>query len=386
VVGIGLACVDQCGVDATAPVTLTAVANEGWSFASFSPPCGAGATCVAAPGSTIVATFTPTPITANTVFISSTSPPITGGVAALDAFCQTRATAAGLAQTFVAFVSSSTVNAKDRLAGSRGWVRVDGLPFLDQPTDLGSATLPRGVVLDEAGGTYPNFVMTGSDRMGVATSQTCMDWTSTAGAVDGVSASYASYYATGFASSTCAGSPRVLCVGTGRTVAVELAPAPFPVGRYVFVTTQPFTIGGGVAAADAQCAAEAASNGLPGAYRAILASTTQSASDHVGGFAGVWRRPDGIVVARAGLDHSPLDAAPHLDPTRAVLPNQAGFFGATSATGLGTMAATCADWTSTTTGPPIVVQSNSMFMLGLTAISSAMCGGSAFHLMCAQLP
>ena len=33
---------------------------------------------------------------------------------------------------FVAFVSTSTVQARDRLTGSRGWVRLDGLPFVDQ--------------------------------------------------------------------------------------------------------------------------------------------------------------------------------------------------------------------------------------------------------------
>ena len=69
------------------------------------------------------------------------------------------AQAAGLSGTFVALLSTSTVDAKSRLGTARGWVRTDGKPFADRQEDLfrsncGSALYypPR---LDEFGNILP---------------------------------------------------------------------------------------------------------------------------------------------------------------------------------------------------------------------------------------
>src|SRR4051812_9068951 len=50
-----------------------------------------------------------------------------GGVAGADAACTAAAQAGNRSGTFVAFVSSTGENAIARLAGSRGWMRTDGV-------------------------------------------------------------------------------------------------------------------------------------------------------------------------------------------------------------------------------------------------------------------
>ena len=70
----------------------------------------------------------------NIAFVTSTSVQIStlGGHLGADALCAQRAEAGGLpSNTYVAWLSTSTVDAKTRLAGARGWVRPDGLPFAD---------------------------------------------------------------------------------------------------------------------------------------------------------------------------------------------------------------------------------------------------------------
>ena len=57
-----------------------------------------------------------------------------GGLAGADAACMQAAQQAGLVGTFVAWLSTTTVNAVDRLSGARGWVRTDGLPIMDTIT------------------------------------------------------------------------------------------------------------------------------------------------------------------------------------------------------------------------------------------------------------
>src|SRR5690348_11017356 len=53
-----------------------------------------------------------------------------GGIDVADGLCNTEASDAGLGGTFVAWLSTSAVDARDRLDGSRGWVRTDGLPVI----------------------------------------------------------------------------------------------------------------------------------------------------------------------------------------------------------------------------------------------------------------
>ena len=67
----------------------------------------------------------------NLAFVTSAT--VTGniGVAGADAMCAQAANNAGLAGTFVAWISTSGVNAIDRITGARGWVRTDGASVMD---------------------------------------------------------------------------------------------------------------------------------------------------------------------------------------------------------------------------------------------------------------
>src|SRR5262245_55485496 len=65
-----------------------------------------------------------------------------GGLAQADAICAQRAIEGSLPGTYVAYLSTTTVNAIDRLAGARGWVRPDGQPFADTTADIAA-----GIVL-----------------------------------------------------------------------------------------------------------------------------------------------------------------------------------------------------------------------------------------------
>ncbi|HTR53055.1 MAG TPA: hypothetical protein VMJ10_20310 [Kofleriaceae bacterium] len=383
----GDACADQCMFDdVSGSVTLTAIAGEGWQLDHYSAPCGTDVTCTVPAGTQVTATFTVAPITANLVFVTSTAATVSGGLAALDTLCANQAAAAGKTGTFIAYASTSTQDAKTRLNGKRGWVRSDGLPFLDVPSTIGTA-LPRGVPYDATGSPQLEAAVTGTTVSGTyASGLNCSDWTvqSNGEQVAGTLTWNAGIDALGNDSTACAGNDPILCFQIDHTMAVTLHPAPFPVGRYIFTSTNPFPMTG-LAAADAQCQNEATAGNLPGSYVALLATTTQSASDRVGGLAGLWRRADGIVVSRTGLDTSLLDAAVDVDATGAVVDN-AVWLGASSATALGDATTTCMDYSTTTnTTTQYVIYSYNAELLSFVGGGSSECSAGV-HLLCAQLP
>lgn len=110
------------------------------------------------------------------------------GLAAGDAICQARAAAVGLANAadFKAWLSSSTVDAKDRLISDGPWVRLDGVNVANNKADLIDGSLFTSISQTEAGyylGNYGVWTGTGSD--GVKSADTCSDWTSASNAVLG---------------------------------------------------------------------------------------------------------------------------------------------------------------------------------------------------------
>ena len=385
VVGPGIACADDCTYSLSQPVTLSAVAGEAWGFQGFGAPCS-GTTCTIANAATLTATFTQLPITANRVFITSATTAQNVGAAAFDTMCGTAATGAGLTGTYVAYVSTTAKNAVDKLAGKRGWVRMDGLPFLDQTSAIGSP-LPRGAVYDEHGAVNGSFTPTGSTNSGVLqASENCSNWSvTTSASVAGAGGHYGDIAALGGYSSTCNFTLQLLCFETDFTVAVPIAPPPFPVGRYVFTSHNTYTLAG-IAAADTQCQSDATAAGLPGTYVAFVATTTQSASDRIGGVAGIWRRSDGLVVTRTGLDQSPLDTAAFLDATGHEPVLNAGiWFGANTATELGTSQNTCNDYSdSALPGTSLWLDSYDQDLLVDVGTASNGCSNPTVGLMCAQ--
>jgi hypothetical protein len=245
-------------------------------------------------------------LVANRAFVTSaTFTGNLGGLSGADAKCMSAATTAGRSGTFVAFLSATTTDAIARVAGSRGWVRTDGVPVFDQITDA----FPGGVMYapidhDEAGVRVSSLpeprIFSGSDANGRLNSnpfvETCADW------IDGTSAQnalYGSYTGTGpeeldIIGEGCQLSAHLICLEIGH--AAPLAPPSAAVtGRHVFVSSLP--TGTGLAALDAVCTSDATSAGLPGTYRAAVATSTTTIASRFTADARPVERIDGTVVA-----------------------------------------------------------------------------------------
>jgi hypothetical protein len=117
-----------------------------------------------------------------------------GGLAGADAHCQALAAAVGAGgKTWHAYLSTSTVNAKDRI-GSGPWFNVKGVQIAASVADLHSANnkISGETALTEKG-TKPNYlvgnppapaaqplqhdILTGTNEDGTATAATCNNWT-----------------------------------------------------------------------------------------------------------------------------------------------------------------------------------------------------------------
>lgn len=107
-----------------------------------------------------------------------------GGLANADLICQSLANAAGLStigtpRTFKAWLSTSTVDAVDRITSDGPWVNLNGLKIADNKADLIDGSLFSSIRQDENG--TPELmrnVFTGTNESGAATVNTCLDWTS----------------------------------------------------------------------------------------------------------------------------------------------------------------------------------------------------------------
>jgi hypothetical protein len=380
-------CTSQCTVMVTGDVAVSAYPADAWSQ-SATASCASTPCTVPADVGQVDIKFTQAPITANLAFVSSTPVSQTSGAGALDSHCQTLAAAVPLSGTFVAFVSTTTTNARARLNGSRGWVRVDGVPILDQNTDTGSQALPRAIVLDEKGVLHPtngaSLVATGSNEDGtVDTGNNCGNYSTTTMQMSGgYSYSGANWMLGGWVAA-CTTTAYVYCFQTGKNVAVQVAPGTFPVGRRVFVTRGTLPIGSaGAGAADPLCQTEATAAGLTGTYRAVIATTTQSAADRVGPLTGPWRRTDDVLVTLGDLDTLPWDTTVGVDAAGAS--NLALLdFGAEDFHALGVAANNCDDWTNP--GGSVQLRATRLvhpFVAG--AYFGGGCGGNP--VLCAELP
>ncbi|RYZ03396.1 MAG: hypothetical protein EOO73_27750 [Myxococcales bacterium] len=115
-----------------------------------------------------------------------------GGLTGADKRCQDLAQAAGIGErTFHAYLSTSTVNAKDRI-GSGPWVNAKGLTVAESVAELhstvkGDETLfidEKGMAINgqwnmSMGADNEHDILTGTKADGtVSPDKTCMDWTS----------------------------------------------------------------------------------------------------------------------------------------------------------------------------------------------------------------
>jgi hypothetical protein len=141
------------------------------------------------------------PTTTFSFFITSTGGPTGGdfrrtaadldGLAGADELCQTRATAgvpASASKTWRAYLSTATVNARDRI-GTGPWFNRNGTMVAASVDALHTPAmnLIDGTTgLDETGAQVPiaspnqHDILTGSNAQGMATASTCNNWTSSA--------------------------------------------------------------------------------------------------------------------------------------------------------------------------------------------------------------
>lgn len=289
---------------------------------------------------------------ANRVFVTSTRVNgAFGGQAVADTACRDRALEAGLTGTFVAFVAAPNGNPVDRLAGSRGWVRVDGKPVYDTVADLMTRGAVYPISLDEQGRSVSGGVWTGTNEDGTLGSSTCLGWTTGAAGESGLfgSSTATSWTAIRYVFQACAVAASFLCFETGRSVPVP-PPASSTTGRILFVARTMWA-GGSLASADAVCATEATAAGVIGTFRALLATTGQPPAARLASLSGPWRRADGVRLTTGALGAAALEISANVGADGAYLPPSSSFSRAwTGAPDLmtpGTAASTCVDWSST---------------------------------------
>jgi hypothetical protein len=119
-----------------------------------------------------------------------------GGLAGADAYCTSLAEAAGVTgRTWVAYLSTSTENARDRI-GTGPWVNAKGVTIAESVEALhgDGNNISKETALNEKGevvngrGDEPNRhdILTGSLPDGTAAPETCEDWTSSGADTAGI--------------------------------------------------------------------------------------------------------------------------------------------------------------------------------------------------------
>jgi hypothetical protein len=241
----------------------------------------------------------------NYAFVTSRTylPGTLGGLSGADAECQRLGSAAHLSGHFVAWLSTSTVDARSRLPTARGWIRPDGRPVADTLDSLISNGPIFPLQTDETGsdlallGGVPHFVATGTDMNGNRVAITAGDWNDAtmaaqyeAGEASAASALWeADYHPPGTAPA------RLYCFADDFTRPLALAPV---AGRRAFLSVGQLAPGGGLKAADDLCAADALANGLSSTsgFLALVASASGSAASrfNLGPGSLTWVRLDGV--------------------------------------------------------------------------------------------
>ena len=286
-------------------VTLTAVpTGVGSYFGSWQGDCvGSVLTCVITmnAGKSASATFSP----ANLVFVTSGTyvPSPTSTIAWADGVCQTAAQNAGLTGNFIGWIGAGAATWSSRIGSASGWLRLDGKPFAASKVDLvaGHSLYPN--VIDEHGVAVSPTTLVNSGLSGYD----CNGWTQTGtgyanpGYAGGGWSMGATYAVGEYGSApTLCGTPHAMhCVQVDYSVNVTY---PHASGRFSFIARQAQSGSPGVAGLDAACNMRAASAGLPGAYRAVVASTTASAASRFSTAGMPWVRTDGIPLAAAASD------------------------------------------------------------------------------------
>ena len=341
------------------------------------------------------------------------------GLAAGDNICQTRANAAGLTGTFVAWLSDVNNDAYCRVSGLLGlvanncdqsvlpgnagpWVRTDGYPFsgsIDRLVTDNQVFTP--IRLDETGTFVPYaqplyfYAGTSTNGVGSGTSNNCGGWTDTT-----LGSSFGSPFLTsrrwsGSTFTGCNTIQRLACFESGPGIPLPQRtdfPAP---GKTIFVTsTQGYgdlstwtDAGGnvGVAAGDAICRARANAGGLANAsnFKVWLSTSTISAKSRFVS-TGPWVRPDGVPVANSMADLTDGEIFTSIAVDEFGNYIFAGVWTGTDDLGVATPN-NCADWTDSAS---TATKGDSTSILGdrgwADNIPSSACNSPIVHLYCLE--
>ena len=103
-----------------------------------------------------------------------------GGTAGADELCATEAKNAMLAGTFVAWLSTPTSKAIDKLRTDAAFMTTDGKILWDKRADIEAGVGPKApITADAFGKAVVGFdrVWTGADGTGKPTAENCLEWT-----------------------------------------------------------------------------------------------------------------------------------------------------------------------------------------------------------------
>lgn len=315
--------------------------------------------------------------------------PAFGGIAGGDAYCQSAAEAAGLTGTYRAWLSDDTIDARDRFAGTSGWVRVDGAPVASTITRLlDQREMFNPILVDETGaGNRVGSVWTGTGVDGRRESKHCDNWSGTSGAA---AAGY-TFFGVGafsmFSPSAACTNPAhgLLCFEIGGSATVTAVKTS---GRVAFVSSTRRTAGDGVAGLDSICQSDAGAGGLSGSFLAAVTTSAQSIASRFTIDARPWVRPDGtLIAAPAALFDGSLVTSfinQEADGTYVDWASNAVWTGASGGPMM-TSATTCIDWTSIAPAVSGIAGFVVVADPGLIwNASSVMCSNPALRVVCLE--
>lgn len=379
-------------------VTLTATANApsffvGWSGGGCS---GNAATCLVdmLSAQTVTANFSPPP---NRMFVTSQTfvPGALGGFAGADLACQNAANAAGIGGTnnsYRAWLSTTLVNAMDRLAPASGWVRTDGRAFANTPSEIGNGLLFNPPRIDELGndlfevGAFTATTQGGGYDFPNTNNGDCGSYSSTTGSITGGITSSGSTMFTVYGSYACNQPAHLYCFGVDRMATVVPNP-PVTAVRRAFMRF--WTPGGGILDADAQCQADASLNGLPGTYKALLPTTSGSALSRFDLNGPPWIRVDDVPILPTAADWGSaattfFNSGPNLSANGTFTwSNYVHWSGAANLSSIGTLGTTCNNWTDQLQTATYGIAGHTR-LSGFTSSSPIMCDFNAGTVTCLQ--